>query len=217
MAEYYFVLDSAHFDGQARPALTEAWRLRSFEPARAFCTALLAAARDFAERYHTGATESLVEHIAAAPLRFDRLLWRALVGEVLLFSALDIPEFQINAETLTCLLAPWQFAEGWIDRANFAPVQQALAGSRDLTFGTAVYRPAHAGLNTADDIRRLAAYLARIRPEDWNEENLTALTDLPAEDRADELAFAREWFPSLVGLYTRAAADERIIVHESIF
>jgi hypothetical protein len=41
----------------------------------------------------------------ARGLPYDRHFWRALVGEVLLFAADDIPEFQTCADTLCCLLA----------------------------------------------------------------------------------------------------------------
>jgi hypothetical protein len=217
MADYFLVLDALEFEQRSRPALADAWRLRHFEPVRALCTNLVPAAHAYAERYHTGASEPLLMRIAAGAVRFDRLLWRSLVGEVLLYSAVEIPEFQVNADTLTCLLAPQQYRDGTRDRSLLAPVQQALAGSRDLTFGTAVYRPEHAGLNTADDVGRLARYLSDVRPETWTADDLADLRDVPAEDRADELAFAREWFPSLVELYTRSAAQGQLIVHESIF
>src|SRR5262249_20726082 len=141
----------------------------------------------------------------------------SLVAEVLLFSALEIPEFQVNADTLTCLLAPERYRDPAGNRSDFAPIEQALAGSRDLTFGAAAYRPEHAGYNSADDVQRLAAYLATARPEQWRVEDLAGLRDIPAEDHAEELAFARDWFPALVELYGRAAASGRAIVHESIF
>jgi hypothetical protein len=176
---------------------------------------LLPAARDYGERYHAAATESLLARVAAGSVPFDRALWRALVGEVLLFGAVEIPEFQVNAETLRCLLAPQR--DGIRDRARFTPIEQVLDGSRDLTFGAAVYRPEHAGFNSADDVTRLGAYLAAVRLESWTAADLAGLPDLPADDRDDELAFAREWFPALVALYSRAAGEGRAIVHESIF
>jgi hypothetical protein len=217
MAEYFLVLDAAEFEGRTRRALAEAWRLRRFDAARALCQALLPAAREYAERYHTGAAEPLLARIAAGAVSFDRLLWRNLVGEVLLFSALEIPEFQVNADTLTCLLAPGHYRDGLRDRSVLAPVQQALFGARDLTFGAAAYRPDFAGLNTADDVTRLARELAAARPAAWSVADLSELRDVPAEDLADELAFAREWFPVLVELYQRSATARRVIVHESIF
>jgi hypothetical protein len=217
MAEYFLVLDAAQFEGRTRPALAEAWHRRRFDAARKLCEALLPAARDYAERYHTGSAEPLLAGIAAGRVPFDRALWRTLVGEVLLFSALEIPEFQVNGDTLTCLLAPQHYREDIRDRSRLAPVQQALTGTRDLTFGAAIYRPDHAGLNTTDDVKRLAKELAAVRPETWSVADLAGLRAVPVEDLADELAFAQEWFPVLVNLYERTASTNRIIVHESIF
>jgi hypothetical protein len=217
MADYFFVLDATQFEGQIRPALAEAWRERRFDRARGLCSGLLPAAREFAERYHIGDSESLLARIAAGIVPFERTLWRALVSEILLFSALEIPEFQVNADTLTCLLAPQNYIDRSSERTRYAPIEQSLKGSRDLTFGAAVYRPEHAGSNAADDVARLAAYLGAVRPENWSVANLASLRDVPIEDQADELAFAREWLPALTGLYSRAAGRGAVIVHESIF
>jgi hypothetical protein len=217
MAEYFLVLDATQFEGRTRPALAEAWHRRRFDAARQLCEALRPAARDYAERYHTGAAEPLLARIATGRVPFDRTLWRTLVGEVLLFSALEIPEFQVNGATLTCLLAPRQYREDIRERSRLAPVQQALTGTRDLTFGAAIYRPDHAGLNTVDDVKRLASELAAVHAETWSVGHLAGLRDVSAEDLADELAFAQEWFPVLVNLYERTAAAGRLIVHESIF
>src|SRR5581483_5848542 len=109
----------------------------------------------------------------------------------------DIPEFQVCAETLCCLLAPQHYCNGVFERSQLAPIQQAHLGSRDLTFGAAVYRPEFAGYNNAADVRRLADYLGSIRPETWTAAALDDLRDIVPEDRADELDFAREWFPAL--------------------
>jgi hypothetical protein len=217
MAEYFFVLDAVHFEGHARPALAEAWRRRDFDPVREFCTDLLPAAQAYAERYHTRTTEPLLACIAAGPVPFDRALWRSLVSEVLLYGALEIPEFPVNADTLTCLLAPEQYRESAPDRAHFPPITQVLQGSRDLTFGAAIYRPEHAGYNSAADVKRLADYLASVRPETWAVADLAALRDLPAEDHTEELAYVREHFPALADMYRQGADAGRAIVHESIF
>src|SRR5437016_12523667 len=99
MSDYFILLDAAFFDGQFRPAMSASRRLQSFEPCRALCDALLPAARDYAERYHTGAEEPLLAHVAVGR-PFDRTLWRALVGEMLLYAAVDMPEFQTCEETL---------------------------------------------------------------------------------------------------------------------
>jgi hypothetical protein len=216
MAEYYFLLDAATFEQTMRPALAASWRQRSFEPCRALCEVLLPPARSYAERYHTGEDEPLLAR-ALRGLSFDRQTWRTLVSETLLFGALDIPEFQVCSETLCCILAPEHYRAGVQERDRLAPIQQAHLGARDVTFGAAIYRPEFAGFNAAADVRRLAGYLESVRPESWTAADLAALPDVADEDRADEIEFAREWFPALVEMYRRAALNNWVIVHESIF
>ena len=217
MAEYFLCLDGEHFSRQIRPALAESWRQRRFEPCRELCRQLLPAARDYADRYHTGEEEPLLAQIIRG-LPFDRACWRLLVGELLLFAAAEIPELQTNAETLCCLLAREQYRNGDVDRKQFAPIQQVLRGSRDLTFGSAVYRPEHTGYNDAEDVARLTEYLSSVRPEQWTVEDLRELRDVGDDDeRADELAFVREWFPALVELYQGLQARGRVVVIESIY
>jgi hypothetical protein len=137
MAEYFLCLDGEMFTRQIRPALAESWRQRRFEPCRELCAQLLPAAREYGQRYHTGEEEPLLSRIVGG-FPFDRACWRLLVGEVLLFAAAEIPELQTNAETLCCLLAPEQYRSETAFREQFAPIQQVLLGSRDLTFGSAV-------------------------------------------------------------------------------
>jgi hypothetical protein len=216
MADYYLVLDGAFFEEQLRPALAGAWRRRSFEPCRLLCRQIEPLARAYAQRYHLADHEPLVTLVASG-LPFDRLCWRTLVGEVLLFAALDIPELQTSPDTLCCLLAPQQYAAAPTSREMMAPIQQALFGSRDLTFGAAVYRPEQAGYNDRADVARLAAYLAAVRPEHWTIADLAAWPEAESDDeRAEELAFVREWFPVLVDLYDRCRRQGHILIHESI-
>jgi hypothetical protein len=217
MAEYFLCLNAETFLEQVRPAFAASWRLRSFEPCRSLCKQFLAAARDYTERYHLGEEETLVARVASG-LSFDRAVWRLLVGELLLFAAVEIPEFQSNAETLCCLLAPEPYRRGAILREQFAPIQQVLRGSRDVTFGAAIYRPEQAGYNDPEDVARLAAYLAAVQPQRWTVDDLRSLADMPDDDeRADELAFVREWFPVLVDLYQRARSRQHVLVIESIY
>ena len=216
MADYFLGLDAGMFTQRIQPALAAAWRQRDFEPCRSLCTDLLPAAQEYTQRYHTG-EETLVARVVHG-LPFDRAYWRLLAGEILLFAAVEIPEFPSNAETLCCLLAPEQYRRGSVPREEFAPIQQALYGSRDLTFGSAVYRPDAAGYNDAADVSRLAAYLAALQPKRWTIDDLAALRDAADdEDRADELAFVREWFPVLAELYQRTHAHGRMLVIESIW
>ena len=151
-------------------------------------------------------------------LSFDRACWRALVGEVLLFTAVEIPEFQTCEETLCRLLAPEHYREAVDQRERLAPIQQAHRGTRDLTFGAAVYRPEHAGYNNVADVGRLADYLAGVRPADWTTADLVGLRAAEDEaEREEELAFARDWFPALADLFRRAAQRGAVLVHETIY
>jgi hypothetical protein len=220
MAHYFFALDAAMFEGRARPVLAESWRRRTFGPCQSLCESLLPSAREYAERYRTGPEEALLSRVAQTPdsIRFDRHLWRALVGEILLYGASEIPEFQISADTFCCLLAPDQYLAQITERARLAPIQQVHHGSRDLTFGAAVYRPEKAGYNNRADVARLAEYLEGIDANGWSVADLSGLREpLDEEERADELAFAREWFPALRDLYRRMRDRGQVLAIEQIY
>jgi hypothetical protein len=218
MADYFLSLDAATFSQQIRPALTASWTQRSFEPCRPLCTELFPAVRDYVQRYHLGEEPTLVSQVVVG-LPFDRLCWRTLVGEVLLFAAREIPEFQLNAEALCCLLdrRDGTAEQGLSRSASMSAIRQVLRGTHDLTFGTAVYRPEQAGYNDTSDVARLAAYLTAVNVGQWTPDDLRGLADLEDEDRADELAFVKEWFPALVEVYERAEAQQCILVIESIY
>ena len=178
---------------------------------------LAPAACDYAARYHVNPDDILLFQVEHG-LVFDRAFWRTLVGELLLFAARDIPEFPTTFDTLTRLVAPDSSSASWVSREQRPAIHQALRGSRDLVFGTAVYRPEHAGCNNAADVVRLAEYLASIRSDAWAPADLAAFPDLhEEEDRLDELAFAKEWLGVLTDLYRRAAAAGQVLVIESIF
>jgi hypothetical protein len=215
MADYFLVLNGDDFERNVRPALAASWRERSFGPCRDLCVRLLPSARAYAERYHTGSDEPLLAKVADG-LPFDRAYWRSLVGEVLLFSAVEIPEFQTCADTLCRLLAPTACGAA-LPREQLPPIRQAHEGSRDLTFGAAVYRPEYAGYNNTADVARLADYLAGIGPQRWTVADLRPREGEDAADLTDELDFAREWFPVLAALFSRCQESGRVIVHESIY
>jgi hypothetical protein len=216
MAIYFFVHDADFFCHQLAPALAAAWRQRSFAPCRSLCEALRPVAAAFAERYHTGADQPLLAR-AGLGLPFDRDVWRLLAGEFLLYGAQDIPDIQTAPDTLTCLLAPQVYQQGESARPHSALIQQAHHGSRDLVFGGGYYRPEHAGWNDRDDLARLADYLGQIDPAQWTVADLATLRGIEgAEDRADELEFAREWFPELAALYKQARDRHQVLVCENI-
>jgi hypothetical protein len=216
MADYVLVHHRAVYEGAVRPALGAAWRARTFAPCLAHATGWAAAARAYSERYHVSPDDLLLLRLAEG-LPFDRDLWRLLVAEVLLVTAVEMPELPPHVESLVRLLAPGQPEPDLSRREGLAPIHQALHGSRDVRFGLAVYRPGHAGLNDAGDVARLAGELDAVRPEGWAAEALAGVPGLEEEEREDELAFAREWFEVLRGVYRRAAEAGRVVMLETIY
>jgi hypothetical protein len=212
---YFLVLDARAFHEELRPALAASWRQRSFEPCRSLCAKTLPAAKEFADRYHLGDADPLLVRLGEG-MTFDRHLWQHLAGELLWFSAAEIPELQTNINALACLLAPAMESEINMQRTESPPIIQAHHGSRDLIFGGGFYRPDNAGWNDHEDCERLAAYLTGVRPEAWRAEELAALPDLPAEEREEELAFLRDWFPALKELYVQAAKRQHVVVCETL-
>ncbi|MFN4261114.1 MAG: hypothetical protein ACK4RK_17640 [Gemmataceae bacterium] len=216
MSDYLMLLDPERFSQHIRPALADSWKKRSFLPCRDLCAELLPVAHAYAERYHTGAEEPFLAQVVRG-VPFARHGWRLLVGEVLLYSATEIPDLQTTSETLTALLAPKQACQGIVPRADFVPIQQVHFGSRDFMFGGGYYRPEHAGYNDAHDVKRLSAYLSGLDPARWTVADLQALDHLADdEERAEELAFAREWFPVLRDVYRRASEQGYMIVCERV-
>lgn len=212
MPHYFLLLDANVFHDVAA-ALTVSWRRRSFAPCAALCERLVPAARAFAERFHTGPDEPLLA--VAHGLAFDRGLWRSLAGEMLWYSATDIPTVRTAPDTLCCILAPGHHGDE-VPRAEFVPIQQVHQGTRDLVFGGATYRPDHAGYNNADDVPRLARYLQGVDPATWTGADLEEVPDLDEADREEELEFARQRFAELREVYAPAAAAGQVIVCEVI-
>src|SRR5262245_66124779 len=106
MSRYFYVLEQQFFQTRIRPALAAARQGRSFAPCQALCAELLPTARGFHERYHLE-EEMLIAQVARGFL-YDRDCWRLLVGEILLVTAVEIPEIETAPETWTWLLAPEQ-------------------------------------------------------------------------------------------------------------
>jgi hypothetical protein len=207
MPLYFLLHDAARFHVEIRPALAATWRRRSFEPCRPLCAALAPAAVAFAERYHTGHDEPLLAQVARGGVPFDRDFWRLLVGEVLLYGAASVPEVVTAPDTLGHLLARGQ--------DDAAPIRQTHFGSRALVFGGGFYRPDAAGYNDTADVARLANYLASIDSSRWTVADLAGLREFADDDeRADELAFAREVLVPLVELYRAARDAGQLVVCE---
>jgi hypothetical protein len=214
MPLYFLLLDARPFQEQIRPSLAAAWRQRSFEPCRSLCRDLLPVVRAFAERHGLIALESLLGQVARG-LPFDRDYWTLLAGEVLLYAAREVPELEVAPETLCCLLAPERLGQAPGSRELYVPIEQAHFGSRDLSFGGKLYRPEQVGCNDPGDVARIAEYLGGVEPARWTPADLTPLTELVGdEERAEELAFVRDWFPALEELYRRAAEAGQAVVCE---
>jgi hypothetical protein len=214
MPLYFLLVSDSLYRQRFRPALAASWRGRSFEPCRPLCAETLPAARAFAERYHISLEHAVLPQVSAG-MAFDRAIWTAVVGELLWFSASDIPEIQTTPEALCCLLAPDRFAAGAVPRDQFAPIQQAHYGTHDLVLGGRYYRPDQLGYNDASDVARLADYLTSVNPQHWAPADLVPLEELDSdEDRADELEYVRDWFPTLCEVYQRARRRDEIVVCE---
>ena len=91
MPIYFLVLDADLFHRLITPALAASWRQRSFGPCHDLCVLLLPTVLDWRDRYPTGGGEPLPARVVEG-LPFDRDLWRLLVGEVLLYAAVEVPE-----------------------------------------------------------------------------------------------------------------------------
>jgi hypothetical protein len=214
MPIYFMLLDATAFERQVCPALALSWRQRSFEPCRELCAGLVSPARAFVEQYSPGLGELLVGRVAQG-LAFDRDFWHTLVGEVLLYAAVEMPQLQLAPETYCCLLARNRYLTGTTAREEFEPIQQVHYGSSDLVLGGRYYCPDRVGYNSREDVDRLARYLDGVDPRLWSVADLTALRDAADdEERSEELEFAREWFPELQELYRGAAARNQVLVCE---
>jgi hypothetical protein len=211
---YFLLHDAETFHRRIAPALTASWRRRDFGPIAALAAELAPALDAFAARYHLTADEAPLLRGVTAGQPFDRRLWRHLAGEVLLYAAADAPALQTAPETLATLLAPGQPGRDEWPLDQLAPILQAHYGSRDLEFGGIVYRPGHSGLNDTADVERLAAELAAVDSTWWTADDLYGLAD--DEERAEELAFARECFAALQDVYRQAREHARVVVCEDI-
>src|SRR5205085_12573650 len=182
MPIYFYVHDSRWFHDDFVPALTLCRRRRSFLPCLSLCRSLIPNAQSFVERYHIGGDVPLLCRLDAST-GYDRDLWRLLVGELLIFGALEMPEIWQAPEMLCHLTGPRPVHLDSLMRADFGPMQQAHLGARDLCFGMAFYRPAVVGVNDAQDVDRLAAYLGTLEPACWTEDMLAVSeTEVDADE-----------------------------------
>jgi hypothetical protein len=204
MPLYFLLLDANAFHAQIRPALTASWRQRSFVPIRELSGQLHAQVQAFTARYHLGSEQPLLAAVANSALMFDRVLWQHLAGELLWFSAADIPEIITSPDALSGLLAD--------ERVN-----QVLYGSHDLRFGGGFYRPDQAGWNDTHEVAQLANFLANVRPGSWTADGLAAMPEFADDlDRAEEVEFVRDWFGAMVELYCQASQRRQVVICERV-
>ena len=178
MGLYFYLLDHRTFHESIRPALAATGRFSPLHRVGRCVQNLPRAAHAFQQQFHVSEQDLLTPQIATG-LRFDRDFWRLLVGEILLVAASEVPEMQTAAESLCCLL-PLRCR---IRRCGPPPRGadwQAHFGSRDLAFGAAIYRPEPVGWNDADDVARLAAYLAEIDTRPGNPSSYCRLQSWPS-------------------------------------
>jgi hypothetical protein len=212
MPHFFSAIDAELFHQRIEPVLSRCRRTKSFAPGQAFFTELLPRIKEFHASYHGLAGATLLEQ-AAEGLSFDPAVWRAVVGEVLLFAAEEVPLLQLSLETLCHLLGG---ARECAAREQFTLIQQVLFGSRDLVFGGHCYRPDLAGYNDLNDVHRLTNYLLSVDTTSWQPADLAAMKDLPDdEERAEELEFVRQGWPGLTELYQRASVNRQIVACES--
>lgn len=206
---YFFLLPAPLFRTRLVPSLTCCVRQRNFGPSRDLLAELLAGTRDIP-------ADSLLRSVTTHT-PFDRRTWRALVGEFLVHAATDIPRIATAPEALGCLLAADCLPPGDRLRNSWPPIWQAYLGSRDLEFGGSFYRPDAAGWNDTDDVRRLRDYLGALDTSTWRADALLPLAELStAEERLEELEFARACLVDLTSLYDRALHEDLVVISEML-
>jgi hypothetical protein len=202
----FYLFGALFFHTRLQPALAETWRRRSFAPLRDVCAEIVARSR---------VPEDCLLPQVVRGLPFGRALCHGVAGELLLLGCDDMPLVETAPASLCCLLAPKRYQAGDAARSAFAPIEQVHFGSRDLRFGGAYYRPEHAGWNDTDDVARLLDYLDTIDPASWTADMLQSMAELPtADERAEELAFVRDWWAPLVDVYRAALARQCVVVCE---
>jgi hypothetical protein len=216
MPIYYYVIPGPAFHEQICPALSASWKERSFAPCRDLCAGLATACLGAPGCHFLQSAKPLLCQAAQA-LPFDRLYWSHLVGEILVYSAVRMPEVPLSPETLGELLAAAQEAEEGRYGGRLGSIEQAGYGSRDLIFGGKYYRPGQVGWNDHADVTRLAADLAAFDPRAWDLVKLRPRWERTSEaERDEELDFVREWFPALRELYQQAEAERDVVVCETL-
>lgn len=213
MPIYFYVHDRCWFQDEFLRSMAECRRLKSFRPCLALCRSMTTTAEDYWRRFHIGEDVPLVCQVDAGT-RYDASLWELLVGELIVVGAREMPEIAQAPETLCCLASGDRALDPLL-RERYEPMQQVHLGTRDLCLGQAHYRPMHVGWNDAEDVKRLAAYLAALQPELWTTESLIRC-GFDSNESSEELDYAKNCLTELRKLYDDAAAAGSVMVMELI-
>jgi hypothetical protein len=163
-----------------------------------------------------GTDEPMLEHVARG-MKFNRAVWEMALGEALFYGAKEAPDTPVSFSSLRYLLGS-RAGNGEFEARSIWPwIDRAMLGSRTLRLGRAVYRPQDAGWNRPAEAASLASETRSVEPEKWRESDLDLLdATMDDEDRADELALAKEALQGLRMIYDRAALHEYVVVCEYI-
>jgi hypothetical protein len=205
--QYFYLIPSNRFQKQVVPALTLSWQSHDLRKIKEL-QGKLTAAGDKATEADQSKQPKTMGQLTNEMLAFRADVWRLLVGETLLLAAEELPEIETPLESWAKLMN--QDLTGL--RPRFTPIEKAVLGGRDLFLGC-YYRPENAGWNDYAGVCELAAWLRSAQPETWRAESLT---QVPPEEREEELAYAKEWLGLFTRMYEHAARAGFVVVCERI-
>jgi hypothetical protein len=214
---HYFLLHDPHFfQTEIVPAFTLSWQTNTFEPVIAVANKLRPGIAAFSEKFRMGVDEPMLEHVARG-MKFNKAVWEMALGEALFYGAKEAPDAPVSFSALRFLLGSRVKQSELTARSDWPWIDRAVLGSRTLRFGRGVYRPQDAGWNVVVEAASLAAEAQHVDPGSWQEAQLEQLdASLDEEDKADELALAREALQGIRMIYDRAAQFGFVVVCEYI-
>jgi hypothetical protein len=212
---HYFLLHDSHlFEGQILPAFAGSWQGKSFEPIVALARQLEPRIAAFGDKFRMGADKAMLELIARG-MKFNRDIWEMALGEVLYYGARETPNAPVSFGSLRFLLG--STGNVLTSRSDWPWIDRAILGARTLRLGRGVYHPQDAGWNSTAEAAVIAAEASRVDSEGWHEAALKQFdASLDEEDRADELALARDALQGIRAIYQQAVDSNFIVVCEQI-
>lgn len=203
MPHYFLVHDPELFGLAIVSSLKESWAAKSLRPIQAIATKHHELIQKFITLYHLKHDDLMLLRLQSR-MDFDRDLWELLAGELMFAVAEEIPLIQEAGDTLLEL------------ERGCREMQEVHQGARPLQFGNREYRPFAAGMNSLEDVARLARYLTSTTPDNWETTGLSIGQNSTEEDLVEELAFAAQSLEQLRQLYERSARAGRLIVCETL-